>query len=219
MRTRRRPAPILRTRGELPLRGSNLKLILSREFKPFANLEFFINVTRRAIATMVVTGPLPERTPVHEPLTEHTLRLRSGVKSPSASITDVEWLAGHWKGEAFGGVSEEIWSAPGGGVMMGMYRLVRDGKPVFYELMMLAEENGSLVLRLKHFNSDLTGWEEKEKTVDFPFVAKADGVMHFEGMTYRPEGHNAVTVFLAIRQKDGSVREEKFYYERVPLVN
>jgi hypothetical protein len=39
-------------------------------------------------------------------------------------------------------------SAPAGGVMMGMYRLVIDGKPSFYEFLHLAEDQGSLVLKL-----------------------------------------------------------------------
>lgn len=99
--------------------------------------------------------------------------------------------------------------------MMGVYRLVRDGKPVFYELMTLVEEKGSLVLRLKHFNPDLTGWEEKEKTVDFHFVGKADGATYFEGITFRPEGETAATIFLAIQQKGGSMKEEEFSYMRI----
>ncbi len=101
--------------------------------------------------------------------------------------------------------------------MMGMYRLIREGKPVLYEMMWFLETNSSLVLRLKHFNPDLTAWEEKGKTVDFPFVAKIEGAMHFDGITYRPEGSNAVTVFLAIRHKDGSFAEEEFSYTRHPL--
>ena len=75
--------------------------------------------------------------------------------------------------------------------MMGMYRLVRDGKPVFYELLTLVEENGTLMLRLKHFHPDLKGWEEKGHTVEFPLVALADGAVHFEGMSFHPRGNDA----------------------------
>jgi hypothetical protein len=38
--------------------------------------------------------------------------------------------------------------------------------------------------------------------------------MHFDGMTFRPRG-KALTVYLAIGQKDGSVKEETFGYTRV----
>ena len=150
-----------------------------------------------------------------EKLTERTFRLKGGEKSPSAAIADMAWLAGRWVGEALGGVSEEIWSEPRAGAMMGMYRLVRDGKPIFYELLTIVEENGSLMLRLKHFNADLTGWEEKLKTIDFPLVAKGEGAVHFDGMSFHPKGSDALTVYLAINQKDGSVREETFTYRRL----
>lgn len=151
-----------------------------------------------------------------EKMTEHTLKLSAGQKSPPATIADMAWLAGHWTGDGLGGTSEEIWSAPHNGVMMGMYRHIRNDLPVFYELLTLLEEQGSLIIRLKHFTPKLTGWEEKDKTVDFPFVAKKDGVLHFDGMAFKPEGKDAVTVHLAIHNRqDGSVREAVFNYRRV----
>jgi hypothetical protein len=146
-------------------------------------------------------------------LTEHTFQLGPGARSPAATLADMRWLAGHWTGEALGGVSEEIWSPPGGGSMMGMYRLIKDGKPMFYELLTIVEEQGSLILRLKHFHADLKGWEEKDKTVEFPLVAVRDGAVHFEGMSFHPQG-DALTVYLAIGQKSGGMREEAFSYKR-----
>jgi hypothetical protein len=107
-----------------------------------------------------------------------------------------------------------MWSAPRGGAMMGMYRLVKNDKPVFYELLTIVEENGGLTMRLKHFHSDLKGWEEKDKTVDFAYLGKRGDVHHFEGMAFRPEKDD-LTVWLAIRGKDGSVREETFRYRRL----
>jgi len=65
--------------------------------------------------------------------------------------------------------------------MLGMYRLVKDGKPVFYELVTISEEKGSLVIRLKHFNPDLTGWEEKDKSQSFWHIKKDKARMYFEG--------------------------------------
>jgi hypothetical protein len=164
------------------------------------------------IALAVVLLALPVS--AQEKLTERTFRLKPGASSPPATLADMAWLAGHWAGEALGGQSEEIWSEPGAGAMMGMYRLIRDGKPVFYELLTIVEQNGSLMLRLKHFNPDLTGWEEKQTTVDFPLVAKNDGAVHFDGMSFHPKGNDALVVYLAIRQKDGSLREATFSYKR-----
>ena len=150
-----------------------------------------------------------------EKMTERTYKLGPDGKQPPATIADMAWLAGHWTGAALGGTSEEMWSPPAHGTMMGMYRLLRDGKPVFYELLTIVEENGSLVLRLKHFHANLAGWEEKDKSLAFPLVAKAPGAMHFDGMSFHPQGRDALTVYLAIGQKDGKLREETFTYQRV----
>jgi len=148
-----------------------------------------------------------------EKLTERTFKLAPGAKSPPATLADMKWLAGHWVGEALGGVSEEIWSPPKAGSMMGMYRLVKDGKPVFYELLTIVEEQGSLVLRLKHFHSDLKGWEDKDRTVEFALVAVRDGVVQFEGMSFHPQGDTLI-VYLASGQTGGGAREEVFSYKR-----
>ena len=170
---------------------------------------------RRRLALALFLACLAARAQGQEKVTEHTLKLASGAKSPQATLADMAWLAGQWVGPALGGEAEEIWSPPKAGSMMGMYRLVRDGKPVFYELQTLVEESGSLILRLKHFNPDLTGWEEKQKTVDFPLVGIGDGVVQFEGISFHREGDAKLTVYLAIEGKDGVVREEAFPYTRV----
>jgi hypothetical protein len=78
------------------------------------------------------------------------------------------------------------------------------------------EEKGSLMVRLKHFDPDLIGWEEKSQVVTMPFVARRDGVMHFDGMAFKVTGPDTLTVHLAIENKrDGTVREAEFRYTRV----
>jgi hypothetical protein len=149
-----------------------------------------------------------------EQVTEHTLKLAKNEARPSATIKDMAWLAGHWKGSALGGTVEEIWSPAEAGGMIGMYRLLRDGKPIFYEILTIFEDMGSLLLKLKHFHPDLKGWEEKNETEDFPLVAFRDGVIHFDGMAFHPKGDELV-VYLAIDEKDGAVREARFVYTRV----
>ena len=100
--------------------------------------------------------------------------------------------------------------------MMGMLRLVKDGKIVFYELLTLVEHESSLLLPLKHFNADLTGWEEKADTVKFRLLKIAADAAHFAAMTFHRLSDEAVEVFLAIRNRaDGSIREERFLMQRV----
>ena len=168
----------------------------------------------RGLALAVVLVCTAASVQGQEKMTERTLKLGTDAKSPHATMSDVAWLAGHWVGPALGGEAEEIWSPPKAGSMMGMYRLVRGGKVVFYELQTLVQESGSLVLRLKHFNPDLTGWEEKQKTVDFRLVRLGEGVVQFEGMSFHREGDGKLTVYLAIEGKDGVLHEEAFRYVR-----
>lgn len=149
-----------------------------------------------------------------EKITENTIKLAEGAKRPAATIADMAWLEGRWTGEGLGGLSEEMWTAPAGGSMLGVYRLVRDGKPVFYELLTIVEEEGSLVMKLKHFKPDMVGWEEKDKTVDFRLAALKEGLVQFNGLTFRRDSANEITIFLALR-REGSMREEVFKMKRV----
>jgi hypothetical protein len=145
--------------------------------------------------------------------TANTLRAPADYAGPAATLDDMKWLVGHWKGTGLGGVSEEIWAEPAGGVMMGMYRLVVNGKPSFYEFIHLAEERGSLVMKLKHFNADLTAWEERDRFVTFRLVKLGLNEAYFSGLTFR-RSVDRLQIFLALRQ-NGNVREEEFRLERV----
>lgn len=146
--------------------------------------------------------------------TENTVKLAEGAKSAAATIKDVAWLAGNWSGTGMGGVSDETWGTPNNGVMVGTYRLVINNKPVFYEMMWLMEHEGSIILRLKHFSAELVGWEEKDKTVDFKFVNKAGNRVNFNGLTYEQTSKDTLTIYLALRQKDGTLKEESFVLKR-----
>lgn len=134
---------------------------------------------------------------------------------PAACIANVSWIAGHWRGEAFGGTAEEMWSPPFGGSMMGMYKMLKDGAVVFYEFLTIVEEAGSLMLRLKHFDAHLSGWEERDASIEFPLVEYASTEACFDGLTFRREGDDALAAFVLLKQKDGQLHEEAFHYRRV----
>ncbi|MCB1644904.1 MAG: hypothetical protein KDI36_05605 [Pseudomonadales bacterium] len=139
---------------------------------------------------------------------------KEGEKAPAADLSAVAWLQGHWRGEAFGGVTEEVWSAPLGGSMMGAFKLVVNGEVQLYELETISEEAGSLVFRLRHFHSDLKGWEEKDEFVAFNLVQVEPGKVWFDGLTVERVSDNDIRITVAI-ENDGKVREERFDYQRV----
>lgn len=162
-----------------------------------------------ALSSVLILAPAHSA----EKVTERTWKLSAGEKSPPATLADMRWLTGHWRGEAFGGNTEELWTEPAGPNMSGLYRLVKGEKTIFYEIMVVTEENGSLVFRLKHFNADLTGWEEKNEVRSFPLVSKKDGAMHFEGMSFHPDG-DKLTVYLAVDHEGKAPEEVTFTYRR-----
>lgn len=143
----------------------------------------------------------------------HTVELPSGASSPEATLSDVEWIQGYWTGEALGGQVEEIWSEPLGESMMGSFKLVQDGQVKFYEIITISEIDKTLIMRLKHFNSELKGWEEKEETVDFKLVKLAPERVFFDGLTFERVSDNEMNVY--VRFESGEEHSEgKFNYHR-----
>ena len=163
----------------------------------------------QAAAAAQPARPFERRTP-------NTVTAPAGTPGPRATLADLAWFEGEWAGPGLGGQCEEVWSGPAGGAMMGMFRLLKDGKPVFYEFLTLVEQDGSLALKLKHFNPDLTGWEEKADFVTFRLLELTPAEARFDGLTFRRLGDDRMQIFLALRDRAaGTVREETFLYERV----
>lgn len=138
-----------------------------------------------------------------------------GHVPPPATVAQLGWLAGTWTGEGIGGApATEVYSPPGAGSVAGHF-VQQDGKGgvAFFEIMQIAEVDGSLVYRLKHFSDELVGWEEKDQFVSFPLVAIEDAAAYFSGLTLRREGDTLISAVL-VRQADGSVDEYVFHYSR-----
>ena len=141
--------------------------------------------------------------------------LKAAGPAPAARIDQAAWLAGRWQAKALGGECEEVWTPPKNGTMLGMFRLHKDGKVAFQEIVNLVEEKGSLTLRLKHFDADLKGWEEKTDTVAFPLVRAEKDRLWFSGLTLERTGADSITVYLAIRVRGNPEPfEERFVYRR-----
>ncbi|MEL7217542.1 MAG: DUF6265 family protein [Pseudomonadota bacterium] len=111
----------------------------------------------------------------------------AGYESPPATLDQLDWLVGQWAGEGIQGApAMESWLAPTGDTMVGTFvQETTDGAIMFTEHMYLMQESGTLALRLKHFNADLTGWEEKDDMLTFRLVAMEPCAVYFNALTLR----------------------------------
>lgn len=113
-----------------------------------------------------------------------------------ATLADLAWLAGHWVGAAEDKLSEEIWAAPHGDSMMGMWRFVSGGKVQVLELLTITDEESGPVMRLRHFDARMVAWEEKDRPISLPLVACKESEAAFEG----PDSLRSGTVRITYRR-------------------
>ena len=145
---------------------------------------------------------------------QNTLQLGKDQNPPKGDITMVSWMEGHWKGEAFGGDIEELWSPTADNSMMFVFRLLVDGKVSFYEIGHIKETAGSLIFELKHFNADLHGWEEKDEVKQFRMVKAEGNRVYFDGFTFEKVSPDEINIYGLIGNDDGSFSETVFNYKR-----
>ncbi len=115
------------------------------------------------------------------------------------------WLAGRWLGEMPNGDKlEEVWTAPSGKQMIGMFRWsTRAGDTKMLEILAASIEDGKLTLRVRHFDAKLVAREEKDKPVVFRLTEGSGGgklVFAEEGketkLTYEKTGDDAFSATL-----------------------
>ena len=145
--------------------------------------------------------------------TDHTYALEGDETRPEATIEDAEWLVGSWTGTAFGQQFEEVWNAPSAGTMIGLFKLYGDEGVSFYELLELSVEDGTLSLKVKHFNADFTAWESREDYVTFRLVKKDDDALHFGGLSFYRRGDNSIDGYIVMRDGE-ELTEHPLQYQR-----
>ena len=134
----------------------------------------------------------------------------------AATIDDAKWLTGRWVGEGLGGQIEESWAPAAGGQMIGHFQLVKDGKPAFYEILLLDAQPAGLRLRVKHFNPDFTAWEDKAVWHSFEPVSAAPDLIKFKGLTFARTGDDLL-INVTLKAKDGTVADHPIRLKRAPL--
>jgi hypothetical protein len=164
--------------------------------------------------TCLVTSLLQAQTP----FTEHTLKLDEGAKPATADLDKFKFLVGRWVGTGLGGDCEEVFLPVWNNTMTGSFRYSKDGKLVFSEYFSFHTDENGTALRLKHFNPDLVGWEDKDGMVKFPLIKVEEKAAYFGGLTYQLVGPDELHVWVAMRNRpNGPAQDEAFIFKRARL--
>lgn len=141
--------------------------------------------------------------------------------SPAPAATGLAaaaFMEGHWIGTQDGGLSEEVWSAPAGDSMLGMWRFVVGGRARVFELLAIGTDpEAGLVLRLRHFDGRLVAREPQDRPLVLRLRSSAAGEVSFEGpgpdgplrLAYRREGAEGLVAVL-----ERGARRDEFRYRR-----
>jgi len=140
-------------------------------------------------------------------------QLEKDQEPGKGKVSDLDWLEGFWTGTGFGGKCEEVWMPAVDGNMIGTFRFWAEGKLVFSEFMNIVQEGETFSLKLKHFNPDLSPWEEKEEWTTFRLVEVGENSVYFHGLTMKREG-DEITLWLALTEDGVRTIEELKYVKQ-----
>lgn len=100
--------------------------------------------------------------------------LSTATATPLAPVTlgDLAWLSGCWAREDAEPGSEEHWTSPAGGVMLGMSRTLRGGKVIEYEFMEIRELSAGRLAYVAH--------PSRQAEATFPLLRSVAGEVVFE---------------------------------------
>ncbi len=137
--------------------------------------------------------------------------------SETVKLANLNWLTGAWEGEGIdGALATEVYSAPAGNQMVGHFRqLAPDGSVMFYELITIVQVGETIEYRLKHFDPDLSGWEEKAEVRRFPLLATLRDKWIFDGLIIHRETNDRMQISVRVKNESGSTENLDFNYRRL----
>lgn len=138
---------------------------------------------------------------------------------PPASVADLAWIAGEWRGTMGDSDLREEWSTPAGGAMAGSFRWISGGKVRMYEFLVIEDSPEGPVLVFRHFSPGLIAREEKDAPLRCPLTGGGPREAAFActgtptKLTFRSSADASLTVLLE-RHEDGKPRTDEFVYTR-----
>ncbi|MHA1110946.1 MAG: DUF6265 family protein [Promethearchaeota archaeon] len=121
-------------------------------------------------------------------------------------LSSLEWIVGKWYGENSQNIMEEDWHPIMGDAMAGWFRWKKENSIFLYEFMLFQQVDNIVVLKIKHFDSNLVGWEEKDKWVEYvawnsalnEIILKASDPKHTPWIAYERIGSKLTASFYDI---------------------
>jgi hypothetical protein len=134
--------------------------------------------------------------------------------APSAKVDDFAFAAGCWRAVDGATTTEEQWSRPAGGVMLGTARVVANGRTVFTEFVEVREKPEGLTMTV--------ALGIGKPATSFTRIAAGAGEVVFENkahdfpqrVRYRNDGKDALFARVEGTEK-GQAKGEDFPYQRV----
>lgn len=106
----------------------------------------------------------------------------------TATIEQVAFIAGQWRGTMGDRIIEQHWMTPLGPSMIAMFRNVQGTKPMLYEILAIEQDGAGLMLRIKHFNpgAGLAGRQAQGEAIEHRLVKVEGQTAVFEGTGANP---------------------------------
>ena len=82
----------------------------------------------------------------------------------------LKWMNGTWIQEYDETYMEEYWSEPTDGNMTGYFKMLKKGEVKFLEFMIIEEKANEVFMKIKHFDGEFIGWEDKDKYIHFKLI-------------------------------------------------
>jgi len=98
----------------------------------------------------------------------------------SGTLSDIEFLSGHWEATRNGNLVEAFWTEPEGDNIVGVVRIIGDGRAVLYEIFAIEMTDTGLEIKVKHFRPGLIGVEEKDEFDHYTFLESSNGRALFQ---------------------------------------
>ena len=143
----------------------------------------------------------------------------AGDTSPAADkLAKISWMQGSWTATVDGDSLDEFWSPPRADSMIGMFRWLKKDGLWMSEMLSIVTDGDNIVLRIKHFDHVMVGWEEKDKPLTLPMVTQSSDESVFETqdkaerLTYRKTDADTMDVLLEGKDQE---HRSKFHFKRI----